>query len=121
MDHENHDGGVRTRRFRIWVQGRLGEGFSQGLAGIEQEDVSAGTLLTGPMLDQSKLHSTLDLLRSLGIDVLRFEVDSPRVPSGTVPSDYVEAAEEIELRGFPHPSIEWPIVRDDGENQEKDR
>ena len=75
MERKKTDGRLGTRRFRIWVQGRLDEGFSEGLAGIEQEDVPAGTMLHGEMLDQSQLHSTLDLLRSLGIDVLRFEVD----------------------------------------------
>ena len=75
MEHDHHDAGSATRRFRIWVQGRLDERFSAGLAGIEQEDTSAGTMLSGALLDQSQLHSTLDPLRSLGIDVLRFEVD----------------------------------------------
>ncbi len=77
MEHEQTDDHPETRGFRIWVEGRLNEGFSEGLAGIEQEDVPAGTMLHGEMLDQSQLHSTLDLLRGLGIDVLRFEVDPP--------------------------------------------
>ena len=76
QQHEDRQPG--SQHFRIWVQGRLGEHFSDGLAGIEQEDVPAGTLLRGELLDQSQLHSTLDLLRSLGIDVLRFEVDPPQ-------------------------------------------
>ena len=80
MEHEQKDGHLATRRFRIWVLGRLDEGFSEGLAGVEQEDVPAGTMLSGAVVDQSQLHSTLDLLRSLGIDVVRFEVDPPRIP-----------------------------------------
>jgi hypothetical protein len=80
MEYESQDSDLGTRRFRIWVQGRLEEGFSEGLAGIEQEDMPAGTTLSGTLLDQSQLHSTLDLLRSLGIEVLRFEVDPPRTP-----------------------------------------
>ena len=83
MEHERKDGHPGTRRFRIWVQGRLDEGFSEGLAGIEQQDVPAGTMLSGVLLDQSQLHSTLDLLRSLGIDVLRFEVDPPPATHST--------------------------------------
>lgn len=78
QQHEDRQPG--TQRFRIWVEGRLGEHFSDGLAGIEQEDVPAGTLLHGEMIDRSQLHSTLDLLRSLGIDVVRFEVDPPQKP-----------------------------------------
>ena len=83
MEHDHQDGGLRTRRFRIWVQGRLDERFAEGLAGIEQQDVPAGTMLSGELLDQSQLHGTFDLLRSLGIEVLRFEVDPPRAPSST--------------------------------------
>ena len=75
MEHGDQTGGLGTRRFRIWVQGRLDEGFSGGLFEIEQEDVPAGTMLSGPLVDQSQLHSVLDLLRNLGIDVVRFEVD----------------------------------------------
>ena len=80
QQHEEQQPGCQY--FRIWVQGRLDEHFSDGLAGIEQEDVPAGTMLHGEMLDRSQLHGTLDLLRSLGIDVLRLEVDPPRIPEG---------------------------------------
>ena len=82
MEHDQTPGDPGTRRFRIWVQGRLDEGFSEGLDGIDQEVVPAGTMLSGALLDQSQLHGTLDLLRDLGIDVLRFEVDPP--PAGAV-------------------------------------
>ena len=69
-----------VRRFRIWVLGRLEESFGEGLVGVEQEDLPAGTMLSGTVFDQSQLHGTLDLLRDLGIDVLRFDVDPPRGP-----------------------------------------
>ncbi len=77
MESQHHDQGSGHRRFRIWVQGRLDDNFCRGLSGIEQEDIPAGTVLSGGLLDQSQLHSTLDLLRSLGIEVVRFEVDPP--------------------------------------------
>ena len=80
MEHDHQDGGLGTRRFRIWVHGRLDERFSEGLAGHAQQDVTAGTMLSGTLVDQSQLHGTLDLLRDLGIEVLRFEVDPPRGP-----------------------------------------
>ena len=73
-----------TWSFRIWVLGRLDEGFAESLAGVEQVDVPAGTMLSGEVIDRSQLHSTLDLLRDLGIDVLRFEVDPPRGPGTAV-------------------------------------
>ncbi len=69
-----------VRRFRIWVLGRLDESFGEGLVGVEQEDLPAGTMLSGTVVDQSQLHGTLDLLRDLGIEVLRFEVDPPLGP-----------------------------------------
>ncbi len=80
MARKDQDRPGSGQRFRIWVQGRLDEHFSDGLTGIEQEDVPPGTMLHGELLDQSQLHGTLDLLRGLGIDVLRVEVDQPRAP-----------------------------------------
>ena len=83
MEHQQDVGQLGNRRFRIWVEGRLDAGFSEGLAGIEQHDMPAGTMLSGALVDQSQLHATLDLLRDLGIDVLRFEVDPPGGSNGT--------------------------------------
>lgn len=80
MGRQDEDRLGSGRTFRIWVQGRLDEHFSDGLAGIEQENVPPGTMLRGELLDQSQLDSTLDLLRSLGVSVIRFEVDQPRAP-----------------------------------------
>ena len=77
MEPQHSDRREGDRRFRIWVQGRLDEDFHLGLTDVEQEAIPAGTVLSGGLLDQSQLHSTLDLLRSLGIEVLRFEVDPP--------------------------------------------
>ena len=77
MEHVETHRHRGTRCFRIWVQGRLDEGFVEGLSGIEQTDVPAGTMLSGALLDQSQVHGLLDLLRGLGIDVLRFEIDPP--------------------------------------------
>ena len=77
MVHGHPNSDLATRPFRIWVVGRLDRSFSEGLPGIEQKDVPGGTMLSGAALDQSHLHSTLDLLRNLGIEVLRFEVDPP--------------------------------------------
>ena len=74
------------QQFRIWVRGRLNERFSEGLAGVEQEDIPAGTMLYGETLDQSQMHSTLDLLRDLGIEVVRFEMDPPPSLRGEPPT-----------------------------------
>ncbi len=85
MVHEWKKGDRGARQFRIWVQGRLDASFSEGLAGIDQQDVPTGTMLHGDLLDQSHLHSMLDLLRDLGIEVLRFEADPPHPPSEAYP------------------------------------
>ena len=77
MEPQHHDRRSDHRRFRIWVQGRLDDDFCRGLTGIEQESIPAGTVLSGALFDQSQLHGTLDLLRSLGIEVVRFDVDPP--------------------------------------------
>ena len=119
MEYGQNDCQQGTRRFRIWVEGRLDEGFSEGLAGIEQEDVPAGTMLSGAMIDQSQLHSMLDLLRSLGIDVLRFEVDSPRVASSTGLAEHPEGTGEAMLHGHPHESTERPGEPDGRHDKEK--
>jgi hypothetical protein len=84
MGHQYQDQQPDNRRLRIWVQGRLGEHFTQGLDGVDQQDVADGTMLSGDLIDQSRLHSVLDHLRRLGIEVLRFEVD-PLQPSSVTP------------------------------------
>ena len=116
MEHTQEHGPVGTRRFRIWVRGRLGEGFGEGLAGIEQHDVPAGTMLSGVLLDQSQVYSTLDLLRSLGIDVLRFEVDPPDAPSC---AGLTEGGDPPSEADRPHEANERPGVIDEGHDQEK--
>lgn len=65
------------RRFRVWVDGRLTEGFSDGLSNVSQEEVSDGSILTGRFVDMAHLQSIIDYLLGLGIDILRFEVDPP--------------------------------------------
>ena len=78
MEQHHQDSQDGGRRFRIWVDGRLDERFSDGLEGIEQQEGPLGTMLSGRGLDQSRLHGILDHLRKLGIEVLRFEVDQSR-------------------------------------------
>jgi len=73
-DHNHRD----QRRFRIRVDGRLPERFSNGLSDVAQEDGPEGSILTGEFVDMAHLRSIIDYLLSLGIDVLRFEADPPR-------------------------------------------
>ena len=67
-------------QFRIWVAGRLGEGFADGFDGIEQQDVDGVTTLTGNLIDQSHIFGILDRLRHLGVEVRRFETYQPGDP-----------------------------------------
>lgn len=68
------DASELSRDFRIWVDGRLSERFSNGLAGVEQRDGESGTVLHGDYVDDAQLQGVLDQLRGLGISVRRFEV-----------------------------------------------
>ena len=76
MNERHHDSVVR-RRFRIWVDGRLAEHFSNGLSDVEQTDGPDGSILMGEFVDMAHLRSIIDYLLGLGIDVLRFDVDPP--------------------------------------------
>lgn len=67
-----------VRRYRIWVAGRLGSGFAEGIDGMEQQDTGGATTLTGDLIDQSHIYGILDRLRQLGVEVLRFETYWPR-------------------------------------------
>ena len=77
-DHSHKQGD--QSRFRIWVAGRLGEGFADGFDGIEQQDVDGVTTLTGNLIDQSHIFGVLDRLRHLGVEVRRFETYRPGDP-----------------------------------------
>ena len=69
-----HESAAVASEFRIWVDGRLSEGFSNGLACVDQRDVGGGTVLRGAYIDEAHLQGVLDRLRGLGIKVMRFEV-----------------------------------------------
>jgi hypothetical protein len=65
------------RRFRIWVAGRLGAEFTDGIDGLDQQDAEGATTLMGELADHSHIHGVLDRLRNLGVEVLRFETYRP--------------------------------------------
>ena len=69
-----HEAAAVPSEFRIWVDGRLSERFSNGLACVDQRDVEGGTVLRGAYVDEAHLHGVLDQLRGLGIKVMRFEI-----------------------------------------------
>lgn len=60
--------------FRIWVAGRLRDGFVEGLdPGLEQGLAETNTALSGELVDQAQLYGLLQRLSSLGVEVIRFE------------------------------------------------
>ncbi len=67
------------RMFRIWVAGRLKDGFAKAIdSGLEQEEAKPNTALSGELVDQAQLHGLLERLGKLGVEVVRFET----YPSG---------------------------------------
>lgn len=76
------------RRFRIWVTGRLGAEFTDGIDGLNQQYADGATMLIGELADQSRIHGVLDRLRNLGVEVLRFETWRPDEQEPATPNDH---------------------------------
>lgn len=69
---------MSKQAFRIWVAGRLNEGFGKGFdPALEQELVETNTALSGELVDQAQLYGLLQQLSSLGVEVIRFETYRP--------------------------------------------
>lgn len=65
--------------YRIVVQGRLDDSWSDWFGGMElstlqNEDGQTVTSLSGPIVDQSQLHSVLRRVRDLGLTLLLVEL-----------------------------------------------
>jgi hypothetical protein len=79
---------MSKRAFRVWVAGRLGDGFAKGIdPALEQDLAETNTALSGELVDQSQLYGLLQRLNSLGVEVIRFETypptDEPHPSPGT--------------------------------------
>ena len=79
MDTDAGQAPAASRRYRIWVVGRLDERFVDGLDGIELGGSEHGSTLEGPFVDQSQLRGVLDRLWQLGIEVFKFETYLPGI------------------------------------------
>ena len=67
---DRHAGENRHLHFRTRVDDRRSDRIG---AGLEPHRTGGDSLLTGPLVEQSQLHGTLDHLRQLGIDVVEFQ------------------------------------------------
>jgi hypothetical protein len=59
---------TQPRRYRVVVRGRMGEHLAAAL--LELDSRSGESSLTGTFADQAALHSLLDRLRDLGIQLV---------------------------------------------------
>jgi hypothetical protein len=78
MSHNDDPNPVQLRRYWIRVEGRLQQGFADGIDGIEQHDDASGTTLTGTLVDMSHMFGLINHLRQLGVEIVAF--DSEDVP-----------------------------------------
>jgi hypothetical protein len=53
--------------YRIVVRGELSERFAPAFEGMEMKTEAGQTVLTGKLLDQTRLHGILDRISSLGL------------------------------------------------------
>jgi hypothetical protein len=53
--------------YRIVVQGELSQRFAPAFEGMEMKTRAGQTVLTGKLLDQTRLHGILDRISSLGL------------------------------------------------------
>jgi hypothetical protein len=66
---------MRPTTYRITVGGRLSERFASSFDGFAREAGEGETAIVGLVHDQAQLYGVLDRIRSLGLELLRVEVD----------------------------------------------
>lgn len=77
---------MSKRAFRIWVAGRLRDGFAKGIdPALEQELAETNTALSGELVDQAQLQGLLQRLSSLGLEVVRFDTYPASDETGPAP------------------------------------
>ena len=62
-------------RYRITVRGRLTARLGSAFEGLDLELGIEQSALVGEIRDQSHLYGVLDLVRGLGLDLVRVETD----------------------------------------------
>lgn len=66
---------MRPTTYRITIDGRLSERFAASFDGFAQEPGDGETAIVGLVRDQAQLYGVLDRIRSLGLELVRVEVD----------------------------------------------
>jgi hypothetical protein len=68
---------ARGRRYRLVVQGELGEPFGFLFEGMHMDRAAGKTVLTGNVIDQAHLHGILERIRELGLELVSVEPAEP--------------------------------------------
>lgn len=58
------------RRYRLVLQGELGEPFGFLFEGMQMERLAGTTVLTGTVIDQAHLHGLLERVQELGLELV---------------------------------------------------
>jgi hypothetical protein len=59
-----------TTHYLITVRGRLSAALLGAFAGMDTAPSGADTVISGPIVDQASLHGVLELVESLGLELL---------------------------------------------------
>jgi hypothetical protein len=62
--------GMKPTNYEITVRGRIGPALMDAFEGLTVSDSAAHTLLRGRIVDQAALHGVLELIESLGLELL---------------------------------------------------
>jgi len=76
-----------SRTYQIVVRAELGERFAAAFEGMEVRPANGRTIITGEVIDQSQLHGILDLINSLGLDLVSVQPvsEEPRSDEADLP------------------------------------
>lgn len=61
---------MKPTNYEITVRGRIGPALDDAFHGMTASAVATNTLLRGQIVDQAALHGVLELIESLGLELL---------------------------------------------------
>jgi hypothetical protein len=74
---------VTGTAYRLVVQGELDQRYASLFDGMELQQVSGTTVLTGEVVDQAHLHGLIERIEELGLELLEIQqVAQPAVTDG---------------------------------------